>query len=249
MRFDEASIKKRIQTFLEEIHTQADPEVLNRCRSIFRREVSFFRRSYMAAYLLLLAEQDTKHTGGKRRQLPSAKRGSNDPETPQRNRFPGTGSSAKQARSSEAPRSKNSPQEGRPPRERPQDEAPRVIIPEGESVRLFISIGRNRKVFPREILALINANVQVSRDDVGAIRILDNYSFVQVRNTAADAIIEALNGQSFRGRTLAVNYARSRREEDSPSTEDAAEETEEPQAEAEEASVVPGASPAEEGAD
>jgi hypothetical protein len=98
------------------------------------------------------------------------------------------------------------------------------MIPEEESVRLFISIGRNRKVFPREILALINAKAQVSRDDVGAIRILDNYSFVQVRNTAADTIIEALNGQNFRGRTLTVNYARSRREE--PSNEDLPEGTE-----------------------
>jgi hypothetical protein len=94
------------------------------------------------------------------------------------------------------------------------------MIPEEESVRLFVSIGRNRKVFPREILALISAKTQVSRDDVGAIRILDNYSFVQVRNTAADTLIEALNGQNFRGRTLTVNYARARREEDTPANEE-----------------------------
>jgi hypothetical protein len=94
------------------------------------------------------------------------------------------------------------------------------MIPEEESVRLFVSIGRNRKVFPREILALISAKTQVSRDDVGAIRILDNYSFVQVRNTAADTLIEALNGQNFRGRTLTVNYARARREEDAPANEE-----------------------------
>jgi len=40
------------------------------------------------------------------------------------------------------------------------------------------------------------------------IRILDNYSFVQVRDTKADEIIDKLTGHKFRGRTLTVNYAK-----------------------------------------
>jgi hypothetical protein len=94
--------------------------------------------------------------------------------------------------------------------------AERPVLAEEESRRLFISIGRNRRLFPREILGLIITKAQVNREDIGAIRILDSYSFVQVRDTAADAIISALNGAMFRGRTLVVNYARSRREEGSP---------------------------------
>jgi hypothetical protein len=86
---------------------------------------------------------------------------------------------------------------------------PNRFLPEEESARLFFSIGRNRRVFPRELLQLISAKTMVSRDDVGTIRILDNYSFVQVRSSAADEIIAALNGASFRGKTLTVNYARS----------------------------------------
>jgi hypothetical protein len=85
---------------------------------------------------------------------------------------------------------------------------PNRSLPEEESVRLFFNIGRNRRVFPRELLQLIGTKTPVSRDDVGTIRILDNYSFVQVRNSAADEIIAALKGASFRGKTLTVNYAR-----------------------------------------
>jgi hypothetical protein len=92
-------------------------------------------------------------------------------------------------------------------------------LPDDESKRLFISIGRNRRLFPREILGLINAKTTVSREDIGAIRILDNYSFIQVRDSVADTIIEALNGQSFRGRTLAVNYARARKDDGGESRE------------------------------
>lgn len=86
----------------------------------------------------------------------------------------------------------------------------RIHIPEDESVKLFVSIGRNRRVFPRELLGMIMSESSVAREDVGIIRILDNYSFVQVRKEQADTIIEAINGKQFRGRTLVVNYARSR---------------------------------------
>jgi hypothetical protein len=96
------------------------------------------------------------------------------------------------------------------------EKQPRPVepLPEEEARQLFINIGRNRRVFPREILGLIYSKASVSREDIGSIRILDNYSFVQARDTVADAIIEALNGKSFRGKILTVNYARSRREEE-----------------------------------
>ncbi|MDR0302034.1 MAG: DbpA RNA binding domain-containing protein [Treponema sp.] len=83
-----------------------------------------------------------------------------------------------------------------------------VNLSEEESKRLFFSIGKNRHLFPREIIAFICSKTSVPREDIGSIRILDNYSFVQVRDTRADEIIEALNGLKFRGRTLTVNYAK-----------------------------------------
>ena len=99
----------------------------------------------------------------------------------------------------------------------PEEDAPRYPpLAEDESKRLFFSIGRSRRVYPREILGLINTNTKppIPREDIGAIRILDNYSFVQVRDTVAETIIEALNGMNFRGRPLTVNYAKSRKDEE-----------------------------------
>jgi hypothetical protein len=88
--------------------------------------------------------------------------------------------------------------------------APEITLAEEESKRLFISIGKNRRLFPREIITLIMSNTSAAREDIGVIRILDNYSFVQVRDTKADEIIETLTGIRFRGRTLTVNYAKPR---------------------------------------
>jgi hypothetical protein len=93
-----------------------------------------------------------------------------------------------------------------------EERIPPVEIPEEESKRLFISIGKNRRLFPREVITLIMTRASCEREDIGIIRILDNYSFVQVRDTRADDIIAALNGFRFRGRTLAVNYAKPKTE-------------------------------------
>jgi len=213
---NEEGIRKRIRAILEEINNEADPVLLNRCRSIFRQEVSFFRRSYMAAYLLLLAEEGKAsivstgpHIGGKRAEKYAGKEYGGRPDSRETQR----------AGRRDTPRAGRGPEEQRDRKAQDRDrnrsreqEAPHSLLSEEESARLFISIGRNRKVFPREILALINAKAKVAREDIGAIRVLDNYSFVQIRTSAADAVIQTLNGQSFRGRTLTVNYARSRRE-------------------------------------
>jgi hypothetical protein len=90
----------------------------------------------------------------------------------------------------------------------------RHTLSDKESTRLFFSVGRSRRVFPREILGIINSKTAIPREDIGAIRILDNYSFVQVRDSVAEKIIEALNGMNFRGRPLTVNYAKSSKDED-----------------------------------
>jgi hypothetical protein len=185
-KINEESLVRRIRSLLDEIQTEAEPQLLNQYRSIFRKEVSFFRRSYLAAYLLLLAEQGK--TFGKRR----AGRHVEDNRGSFRQEVSGK---------------KNEWRED----SKSQEEM--YFLPEEEAARLFISIGRNRKVFPREIIGLLNAKAQITRDDIGGIRILDNYSFVQVRNAVADMVIQALNGQSFRGKTLTVNYARTKKDD------------------------------------
>jgi hypothetical protein len=184
-QFDSTRLKKRIAGTLEKIYTQADPALLNQYRSIFKKEVSFFRRSYFAAYLLMELDRgkEGKITNFREKNFHKYKR--TDKAAAGFSQDGETGSRSESHK----------------------------LLPEEDSVQLFISAGRSRRVFPREILGLILSKTSVSKDDIGAIRILDNYSFVQVKTAAADEIIEALNGRSFRGRSLAVNYARNRKEE------------------------------------
>lgn len=187
-----------IRDVLDKIHTEADPQLLNEYRSVFRKEVPFFSRSYVAAYFLMLQCQGE---GGKSRQDGSRQDG-------------GRQDGGRRDGSRQDRKGGKSPVPG-PAAESGQNELPRQplppALPDDESVRLFVNIGRNRRVFARELLGFIYSQAQVSQDDIGSIRILDNYSFVQVRTSAAAAIIEALNGNTLRGRTLSVDYARPKR--------------------------------------
>lgn len=73
---------------------------------------------------------------------------------------------------------------------------------------LFFSMGKNRKIFPRDWSALICGFPDFSKEDIGEIKILDNYSFVEVTSEKAQKLIEQLNGLDFKGKKLTVNYAR-----------------------------------------
>ena len=184
-QIDEEKTRSRLAEIQKIIQTEANPELLNVYRSLIRKEISFFSRSYLSAYLLMqLEEKDGGRSYRNRIQKPGRFQdagSSHTDERPELNRFP---------------------------------------LSDEESTRLFISIGRNRKVFPREILGLINSKTEISKDDIGNIKIFDNYSFVQVRTTVAEEIIEALNGKHFRGRTLAVNYARSKKDDETEPSEE-----------------------------
>jgi hypothetical protein len=193
-RINKEKIRKNIALILDRVKTEADPHLLNEYRRLFKKEVSFFRRSWAAAYLLMLLDQGSgirtpgKFDGGQDRSK-NRQGGGNKPRFSEEKNSAGKNAGAGINRGE---------------RQYP--------LADEDSRRLFISIGRKRRVFPREILGLINARTATPREDIGAIRILDNYSFVQVRDTAADLIIKELNGLVFRGKTLTVNYAKSKKD-------------------------------------
>lgn len=84
---------------------------------------------------------------------------------------------------------------------------------------LFLSIGKNRRVYPRDLIQLLFAAGQVSKGDIGDIKILDNYSFVEIDEKIASDVISRLDGIQYRGRHLTVNFAKKRSEESEPASE------------------------------
>ncbi|MDR3200378.1 MAG: DbpA RNA binding domain-containing protein [Spirochaetales bacterium] len=148
-----------IQDFIKDLNRkirEENPLVLLAYRKLFKKNISLFDRSTVAAYLV-------------------------------KQMFDG--------KSVEAPRRPPAAQKPQPPR--------------GDMKMLFFGLGKNRKVFPRDISNMILGRFpEMDRSGIGDIRILDSYSFVEVAEDQAQAIIDTLNGTEYRGKTLAVNYAR-----------------------------------------
>jgi len=80
--------------------------------------------------------------------------------------------------------------------------------PTSNRASIFVSAGRNRRVHARDLVTLFTSADGITRDDIGQIKVLDNYSFVEVEATKAKQAIDSLNGSEFRGKKLTVNYAR-----------------------------------------
>jgi RNA recognition motif-containing protein len=84
--------------------------------------------------------------------------------------------------------------------------------PKGDRARLFINAGRNRRIYPDDIYDLFASQLEIKRSDIAEVRVMDNYSFVEIQSRDAERAIAELTGKELKGRKLSVNYARPREE-------------------------------------
>ncbi|MCL2138316.1 MAG: DbpA RNA binding domain-containing protein [Treponema sp.] len=180
-------VKRNISLVVDNIGAESDISLLREYLSIYKKEISVFNRSKVGAYLLMLADQGKNIMSLKRKEYRDSMKVKAD---------------------------KNRKRKQNPVGNENQNstlDKSRYPLADEESVLLFFNVGRSRRVLPREILGIINTKTAIPKKDIGAIRIFDNYSFVQVRNTVADKIISALNGAIFRGKPLSVDYTKTRK--------------------------------------
>jgi ATP-dependent RNA helicase DeaD len=75
-------------------------------------------------------------------------------------------------------------------------------------VRLFVSVGRKDRVQPRDIVGAIAGEAGIPGRVIGAIDIFDAYSFVDVPERDVRKIINAMNGNTVKGKTVNIEVAR-----------------------------------------
>lgn len=174
-----------LQDVVEKVKTQENPDLLTEVKKIFKKNVPFSLRNYVAAYFV---KETVKHFHGAYRSR------RNDYRDNRRNL---------RERPARENRELEKTTEERQPR-------PRVQIDPELAATIFISIGRNRRVFPRDLVGLLVGGAGLERDRIGDIRVLANYSFIQLFKEDAEKAISVLNGYEYRGRKLAVSYSRSK---------------------------------------
>ncbi len=78
------------------------------------------------------------------------------------------------------------------------------------TTRLFVGTGRSSGVQPKDLVGVIARKSNLSGRDIGAIEIADRFSLVEVPETAADDVVEALRQVSIKGRKTTVRRERYR---------------------------------------
>ncbi len=187
---------ERIADFLkasvQQVKTQEDVDVLIQLKKVFKKNVPFTLRGYLSAYLLKVA------TGNARRPFVPRNNGEN---------FSKENFHSRRDESRRDFKADSSDGEAR------REPHPRVEIDPSLATTIFVGIGRNRRVFPRDLVGLLISVAGLDRERIGDIRVLANYSFVQLFTEDADKAINALNGYDYRGRKLSVSYSRQKEDE------------------------------------
>lgn len=215
MAYNGAVSEEQVASFLAEalknLGTASDTEIdsLNSVYKMFKKNVPFSKRKYVTAQLV-------KQLQGGRRFDRSERFSRGD----RNERFNSRDRNERQERT----RTDNRPaREGFEHEERPR--TPRVVIDPSVAKSIFISIGRNRRVFPRDLLGLLVSVAGLEREKIGEIKVLTSYSFVQLYADDCEKTIAALNGYDYRGRKLSVGYSRKAGEDHEGSDLSSAEET------------------------
>jgi len=81
--------------------------------------------------------------------------------------------------------------------------------------RLFISVGKSRRVYAKDLKKLFCERLQLSEESIGPVKVLDNYSFIEIPPAQAGKAIAQLSGIDFKGKKISVNYARKREDKGS----------------------------------
>ena len=189
---DEEKAAEFLENAVEKITTEEDIDTLVELAKLFKKYVPLTRRKYVIAYML---KESLKH-------FHSFGRGSRNARKNDYKNFK-TEYKASDSAVTET-------------EERPHH--PRVEIDPDKATSIFISIGKNRRVYPRDLVGLIVAVGEIDRERIGDIKVLANYSFVQLYTEDCQKVIDKLNGYDYRGRKLAVSFSRQKSDADSEET-------------------------------
>lgn len=180
--------------------SNADIKTFEQIKKLFKKNVPFSRRKYVAALLVKQATQGFRSNRFNRDR--NEQRGSFRNDSFQQKNADRRTRDTRQERNADG-------SEEKPAR------TPRIQIDPALAKTIFISTGRNRGVSARDLVGLLVSVAELDRMRIGDIRTLANYSFIQLFAEDCEKVIKALDGYSFRGRKLSVSYSRKKGEDES----------------------------------
>lgn len=87
-------------------------------------------------------------------------------------------------------------------------EAKRQSAPEAGMTRLFLSLGRKDHIMPKDIVGAIAGEANIPGKTIGAIDIYDKFTFVDVPERDARAVLRAMDGNTIKGKPVQIDIAK-----------------------------------------
>ncbi len=212
---NESQLEEFLANATERVRTSENVDLLSDLNKLFKKNVPLTVRKYVIAYLLKEALKHYHPFNNRRDRFDRNERNDRNDRN-DRNQRQRQERNFRQERTERAEEPAETTEEERP-------RHPRVEIPEDQATSIFISIGKNRRVYPRDLVGILIAIAGIDRERIGDIKVLANYSFVQLYTEDAQTAIDKLNGYDYRGRKLAVSFSRQKSdadEADAAATED-----------------------------
>ena len=185
------AMENLIDEIMEELRVPSNIPILHECRTLFRKKVPLTMRAYVAAALAYrFAAPGNPGTSSQARKSQAEQRGVRNDlrKAPQR----------------EAPRESQ---------REPQREPSRENRYQGEGVVLFVGAGRRQRFYARIALRMLIDSGEVIEEQIGDIRTMDNYSFINIDPAIEETAIRVLGGTEYKGRLLTVNRAKKKEDQ------------------------------------
>lgn len=84
----------------------------------------------------------------------------------------------------------------------------RPSAPEAGMTRLFLSLGRKDHIMPKDIVGAIAGEANIPGKTIGAIDIYDKFTFVDVPERDARAVLRAMDGNTIKGKPVQIDIAK-----------------------------------------
>ncbi len=221
--------RELLEEFERHIRDNTDLDRLKMIRRQIRKALPLSVRAYLPAYLLreAVGAGVPRAASGRDRSAPTG-RTAKAPAA--QARAPAAQAKAPAAKQSSAAPASGTPRAPEPARRVPEAPAsaaadatslaptsaePPPAASAGDSdsdmARLFVSVGRSRRVSRQMLTDLFVVKLDLPQDQIGEVRVLDNFSFIEVPATIAQSAIDRITGETLNGRRVNVDYARSKK--------------------------------------
>ncbi len=181
-------LEEKIRQIITKISTDPNPAELEEIKKIIRKNVPFFSRGAFSAYLL--------------RELVSQKRAKEWKKPFEKDK-----NEIKPAFAKKKEEQKKPEEEKESLIESAKEEKKEEKILPADAKTLYLNIGKMKRLYAKQLSALLQEELGIQRDDIYILRIHDKYSFITMSEENCIKAIEKLNGKEINGRTAQINYS------------------------------------------